>query len=205
MLNLQKGEGLLLDLNKIGIKKIDIGLGWDTNCDLDAYAILRDSEGTEVNTVYFGNKSVKGVRLSGDNLTGAGDGDDEIIYLDLAKIDTRVKIISVYANIFSPGKYFKDVKGSYIRLVNPSNNEILARANLEDRKLDDSKTVHFADITLSDSFDFYVVMEGSINSPESMNYSKNNNQSNQQSCEPQAKTTKTTITSNKRKKWFGIF
>lgn len=197
MLNLQKGEGLSLDLNKIGIRKIDVGLGWDTHCDLDAYAILRDTRGEELNTVYYGNKSVKGVRLSGDNLTGAGDGDDEIIYLDISKIDSRVKTISIYVNVYSSARCFGDVKGSYVRLVNPNNQEELAKASLEDKKLDNSKTVHFVDITLGENFDFYVVMEGSTKSPEDMSY-------NSKSQKPISAPEIVQEVSPRKKKWFGL-
>jgi stress response protein SCP2 len=85
-LNLNKGDvlnlskGLVLDLIKSSsLEKLDIGLGWDTKCDLDSIAFLTDANGVIKDTVYFGSKRKQGIFLNGDNLTGAGDGDDEII------------------------------------------------------------------------------------------------------------------------------
>ena len=160
MLNLQKGEGMLLDLAKSDIKTIWVGLGWDTRCDLDVHAILRDETGKSLDTVYYGKQNALGVSLSGDNTTGDGDGDDEIIYLELNKINKKVKYVSIYVNVYSSGKTFKDVKGSYVRLYDPITERTHARANLEDKSLDKFRTVHFADIEINHLMEFKVVMEG---------------------------------------------
>ena len=204
MLNLQKGESLTLDLNKVDSKRIDVGLGWDTRCDLDAHAILRDASGKMLKIVYFGNKSAMGVRLSGDNTTGAGAGDDEIIYLDLDKIDKKVKIISIYVNVYSSGKTFGNVKGSYVRLYNPETKKELAKAKLEDTSLDKYKTVHYADITLTDKLDFKIIMNGSMDEPDVMRYVVN--AIDNPVTEPTVVATVTTpVEEPKKKRFFGLF
>ena len=192
MLNLQKGENLLLDLTKAGISRLDIGLGWDTKCDLDVYAVLRNDDKQTIDTVYFGNKDKLGVSLSGDNLTGDGDGDDEIIYLDLARVDKSVKYIGVYVNVFSMGSTFGDVKGSYIRLYEPGNGTVHAKSILDTKEYASSKSVHFAELQVSDKIDFKVIMEGSRENVKTMarNYAAQNG---------------TNIEAPKKKKLFGLF
>ena len=69
------------------------GLGWDSKCDIDASMLLLNSDKELEDVVYFGNKDYKpdgytsagAVKHSGDNLTGEGDGDDEVIQVNLNK------------------------------------------------------------------------------------------------------------------------
>ena len=62
-----------------------MGLGWDTNCDIDASVIMLDAAGTKVDHCAFDKltSNCGSVRHSGDNLDGAGDGDDEVITVHL--------------------------------------------------------------------------------------------------------------------------
>ena len=64
-------------------------------------AFLFDETGKLRKTICFSNKSSKGIFLNGDNLTGEGDGDDEIITVDLEKLPDWVRRISLGANIFA--------------------------------------------------------------------------------------------------------
>ena len=59
-------------------------------------------------------------------MTGEGEGDDEVIDVDLRAIDPKVDQVFVVMNVYSSGKSMKDVSSAYIRLVNKSNNEELA-------------------------------------------------------------------------------
>lgn len=123
------------------LRHIDLGLGWNTRTDLDSFAFIIDNHNQIVNTVYFGNKTAYGISLNGDNLTGGGGGDDEIISVDFDKIPDYIVKIKFGANIFAAGiklwgvKKFSQVKNAYIRLVNKDNNTELCRYNLtEDGK-----------------------------------------------------------------------
>ena len=99
VINLVKGQKVELSKNNPGLKKLKVGLGWDpqtasssSSFDLDASVILLDVDGKfkdAKNLIYFGNKkSVDGAIVhNGDNLTGAGDGDDEGVDVNLEAVD----------------------------------------------------------------------------------------------------------------------
>ena len=107
-INLSKGQKISLEKEAPGLKKVIIGLGWDTknsdtgaDFDLDASCVMLNSNGkliSDSHFIFYNNlKSPDGsVIHTGDNLTGAGDGDDEQIKVDLAKVGADVsKIIFV--------------------------------------------------------------------------------------------------------------
>lgn len=151
MLDLQKGDLLNLTKDYSKLNKIDLGLGWDVSTtgrswDLDASAIMMNDKNEIINTVYYGNKNVIGVRLNGDNLTGAGDGDDEIISVNLSKIPENVTKIGFFVNIFSAGdRDFSKIKNAYIRMVNKDTNKEVCKYNLnEDGK--GYNAFHFANL-----------------------------------------------------------
>ena len=101
MLNLTKGT--LLDLSKKDpdLRLLQVGLGWDTKMDLDSHAYLLDNNNKLIEHVSFSNLKGTGVRLNGDNMTGKGDGDDEIIFVNFSELKDSVSKISFYVNIFS--------------------------------------------------------------------------------------------------------
>lgn len=164
LLNLQKND--VLDLNKVveTLTSVDVGLGWDTRMDLDTIAFLLDSNGKVKQTVYFSNKIGDGVRLNGDNLTGEGDGDDEIITVNFNELPNDIKTIALYANIFSfTGLFKKDfssVKGAYIHLVDNTTGKELCKYSLtENGKGFDA--FHFADLVKNDNgWSFVAIGEG---------------------------------------------
>ncbi len=139
-INLKKGSKINLskDCNASKLNLLDVGLGWDTRTDLDSFAFLINNKNQIVDTICYSNKSKKGVSLNGDNLTGAGDGDDEIISVNLNAVPHSITRIKFGANIFAAGlklfgvKHFSQVKGAYIRLVNKENNQELCRYNLSE-------------------------------------------------------------------------
>ena len=98
------------------------GGGGSTDIDLDASVIVMDSARKVLDTVYFGqldSKSGSGlgaIRHGGDNLTGAGDGDDEIIYVNLPKLNNDVKFLVFTVNSFSR-QTFNEVENAVARLV----------------------------------------------------------------------------------------
>lgn len=128
-------KGSIVDLPQT-LDSIIVGLGWDTGAgdvDLDVSAVLLESSGAELETVFFGNlESAHGVTHSGDNLTGEGDGDDEEITAQLATIGPRVQQIVFVINIFTPQKTFAHVANPYCRVVDVASGAELCRYSLSD-------------------------------------------------------------------------
>lgn len=127
-------KGAILDLPK-DLGSITIGLGWDTDCgqvDLDVSAVLLDSSGVEVETVYFNNLKSKehGIIHTGDNLTGEGANDDEQIAVNLGSVGDRVSQIVFVINIYTPHVTFRQVANPYCRVVDNSADAELCRFSL---------------------------------------------------------------------------
>ncbi|MBQ6296910.1 MAG: TerD family protein [Selenomonadaceae bacterium] len=142
-----KGQKVDLTKNNSGLTKILIGIGWDINqnssvaeFDLDVAAFLLKSNGkvsTDSDFVFYGNlrHSSESVEHLGDNLTGAGDGDDEQIKVDLSKIPESVDKIDFTVTIYEAEERnhnFGQVKSAYIRIINSANGEELLRYNLSE-------------------------------------------------------------------------
>ncbi len=144
-ISLKKGQKVDLTKTNPGLKNILIGLGWDTNkydggkdFDLDASIFLLNADG-KVNSdddfVFYGNlKHVSGsVEHLGDNLTGAGEGDDEQIKIDLSKVPANVEKIDFTVTIYEAEERkqnFGQVENAFIRVVNQDTNEELIRYDL---------------------------------------------------------------------------
>jgi tellurium resistance protein TerZ len=129
-------KGGVLDMPQ-DLNAITVGLGWDVNdgeVDIDVSAVLMTPDGTEVETVFFGNlTSVKhGIEHTGDNLTGAGDGDDEQIIVGLDKIGPAVQQVIFVVNIYTPRKSFVQVANPYCRAVDNSSGSELCRYSLRE-------------------------------------------------------------------------
>lgn len=154
-INLQKGQKI--DLTKgggSGLRAIMVGLGWDEAqrggffrqpqpIDCDASVILCGADGkllygdAQNNVVYFNNlrHSSGAIVHQGDNLTGAGDGDDEQIMVNLpmvpAAIERMVFVVNIYdANVRN--QHFGMIRNAFIRLVNMDNNTEICRFNLSE-------------------------------------------------------------------------
>lgn len=120
------------------LRRVAMGLGWDParggrNIDLDASAILIGRNGKKADSVWFMSKSALGglVEHSGDNLTGRGDGDDETITADLARLPEDVAAIVFVVNSFQ-GQKFTDVARAYCRLLDLDSGAELVRFDLSD-------------------------------------------------------------------------
>lgn len=143
--NLSKGQKVDLTKGNPGLKKLLVGLGWDTNkydggdaFDLDASVFLLSGNGkvaSDADFVYYGNlkHSSGGVTHMGDNLTGEGDGDDEEIKVDLSMIPTSVEKIGFTVTIYEAEERkqnFGQVENAYIRIVDEDTNTELIRYDL---------------------------------------------------------------------------
>lgn len=127
--NLRKGERVNLEK---GMTMALVGLGWDVNqydgaadFDLDASAFMLGKNGKvrkDEDFIFYGNlKSADGsVRHTGDNLTGEGDGDDEVLIIDFTKVPADVEKIAITVTIYEAPERrqnFGQVSNAYVRVA----------------------------------------------------------------------------------------
>jgi tellurium resistance protein TerD len=144
--SLSKGGNVSLSKEAPNLTAVIVGLGWDartttgSDFDLDASALLANAEGKvgkDQNFVFFNNlKSPDGsVEHTGDNLTGEGEGDDEVIKVNLAGVPADVEKIVFPVSIYEAEtrqQSFGQVRNAYIRVVNQADNNELARYDLSE-------------------------------------------------------------------------
>ncbi len=143
--SLQKGQKVSLTKENPGLSKVVVGLGWDVNAfdsgadfDLDASAFLLTDSGkvsTQEDFVFFGNLSHPSgsVQHMGDNLTGAGDGDDEQIKVELSKVPGNITKIAFTVTIYKPEERrqnFGQISNAFIRIYNEETGEEMLRYDL---------------------------------------------------------------------------
>lgn len=146
-LSLSKGGNLSLTKTDPSLTRIIVGLGWDpratdgTEFDLDASAFLLKGDGkvrSEADFIFYNQlKSADGsIEHTGDNRTGAGDGDDEVIKVDLSRVPADVEKVVFTVTIHDAEarkQSFGQVGGAFIRIVNEvSNNEVVRYDLAED-------------------------------------------------------------------------
>ena len=144
-LNLQKNDILDLTKKNPGLKRVILGAGWDVatmgqDFDLDIAAFLLNANGKVQNipddVIFFNNMQGQGIYLEGDNRTGAGEGDDERIRIDLESIPAHVQKIVFVVTIHeaqAKRQTFGMVENSYVRLLDEENNEReICRFNLKE-------------------------------------------------------------------------
>lgn len=144
-INLQKGQRVDLTKGNAGLVKLVVGLGWDTNkysgrddFDLDAAAFLLDETGKvlkDTDFIFYNNLRHEsgGVEHLGDNLTGAGDGDDEQIKVDLSKMPATYRRVAFTVTINDAEarkQSFGQVNNAFIRIINETNGQELLRFDL---------------------------------------------------------------------------
>ena len=143
--SLQKGQKVSLTKGNPGLKKVVVGLGWDVNqfdtggdFDLDAAAFLLTDSGKvsrQEDFIYFGNLTHPSgsVQHMGDNLTGAGEGDDEQIRVDLSKVPEHITKIAFTVTIYEPEQRrqnFGQINNAFIRIYNEDTGEEMLRYDL---------------------------------------------------------------------------
>lgn len=149
--SLQKGQKVSLSKDHAGLSKVIIGLGWDEvqqakkglfapkpqaiDCDASALLLKNGKLMDKGDIIYYGNlrHSSKTVQHMGDNLTGAGEGDDEQIIVDLAKIPQEYDKIVIVVNIYQPvqrKQHFGLIKNAFCRLIDERTNNEMCKYNL---------------------------------------------------------------------------
>ncbi|MFI1940843.1 TerD family protein [Streptomyces purpureus] len=144
--SLSKGGNVSLSKEAPGLTAVLVGLGWDVRTttgvdfDLDASALLVNASGkvpSDQHFVFYNNlKSPDGsVEHTGDNLTGAGEGDDEVVKVDLATVPADVDRIVFPVSIHDAearSQSFGQVRGAFIRVVNQAGGTEIARYDLSE-------------------------------------------------------------------------
>lgn len=143
-INLDKGRVSLQKNQTVSLVKggrpllaqVKMGLGWEpayrgSDIDLDASVIAYGPQRNHIDSCYFGKLSILNgaIKHSGDNLTGEGAGDDEVIVVDLGRIPQEVTGLVFTVNSFS-GQKFTDVAKAYCRLLDAATGEELVRFDL---------------------------------------------------------------------------
>lgn len=143
-INLDKGRVSLQKNQTVSLVKggrpllsqVKMGLGWEPayrgkDIDLDASVIAYGPQRNHLDSCYFGKLTILGgaIRHSGDNLTGEGAGDDEVITVDLGRLPAEATGLVFTVNSFS-GQKFTQVAKAYCRLLDAATGEELVRFDL---------------------------------------------------------------------------
>jgi len=144
-ISLSKGQKVDLTKTNPGLTNVIVGLGWDTNkydggndFDLDSSVFLLADTGkvADQNDFIFYNNTTGGngsVEHSGDNLTGVGEGDDELVKVALTQVPAHIQRLAFTVTIHdaeSRNQNFGMVSNAYIRIVNAESNQELIRYDL---------------------------------------------------------------------------
>lgn len=156
-ITLAKGQKLSLEKGGQGLSKVMMGLGWDPvdtgpkkkgflggllggsgggggDIDLDASVIVMDDAKNTLDVVSYSKleSTDKAIRHGGDNLTGQGDGDDEVIYVDLTALNPKAAFLVFTVNSFR-GQTFDEVDNAFARLVDDTNKSEICKYELTDK------------------------------------------------------------------------
>ena len=181
--NLSKGQKVNLSKQRNGLSKVMVGLGWDEvqqntgffgmfkakpqDIDCDAFAILLGYDGHLINhatkltdcTVFFNNLRWPNgsIQHMGDNLTGAGEGDDEQIFVDLNNVPYDVGSIVFAVNIyeaFKRNQHFGMIRNAFIRVVDYDRQVELCRFNLSENYMNQTALIAGGLIRTEDGWEF---------------------------------------------------
>jgi tellurium resistance protein TerD len=145
--SLAKGQRVSLEKIAPGLTEVFVGLGWDiksvdtgVDFDLDASVFLLGSNDkliSDKHFVFFNNLTspdpAKSIEHTGDNLTGAGDGDDEVIKVKLTQVPADVEKVVITVTIHEAQERkqnFGQVQNAFVRIVNLQNEQEVVRYDL---------------------------------------------------------------------------
>ncbi|MGL4876126.1 MAG: TerD family protein [Clostridium sp.] len=174
-LNLKKNDILNLTKKAPGLEEVLLGAGWDVahngqDFDLDIAAFLLNGNGKVQNVpqdiIFFNNMKAQGIELLGDNRTGAGDGDDEIIHINLKELPAYVEKIVFIVTIFegqNKRQTFGMVDNSYVRLLDGRHeNKELCIFNLKESGSTSTAVIFSELYKAGGEWNFKAVGEGKI-------------------------------------------
>lgn len=145
-ISLSKGQNVSLTKTDPGLKKVNVGLGWDIRVtdgaafDLDASAFVLKADGkirSDADFIFYNQKTLPDgtIEHKGDNKTGEGAGDDEVVAVNLEKLAADIDKITFVVTIHEADtrrQTFGQVSKAYIRVVNADSNTELARYDLSE-------------------------------------------------------------------------
>jgi len=151
-ISLSKGQTISLEKSGGGVTRLHLGLGWDPvvkkkgflsgllggggggDIDLDASCIVYDAQKTALDTIWFRQlKSTDGsIVHNGDNRTGDGDGDDEVIKVDVTALNPGAQHLVFLVNSFR-GQTFDEVENAFCRILDDTNGTELCRYTLSEK------------------------------------------------------------------------
>ncbi|MEH2284695.1 MAG: TerD family protein [Nostoc sp.] len=155
-ITLTKGQRISLEKVAPGLSEVFVGLGWDVKAtdtgkdfDLDASVFLLNANGkliSDNHVIFYNNQTSpdpeKSIQHTGDNLTGAGEGDDEVIKINLKKVPADIQTILIAVTIHEAEvrhQNFGQVQNAFVRVVNSQTNEEVVRYDLvEDYSIETS-------------------------------------------------------------------
>ena len=149
-ISLQKGQKVSLTKDNQGLSKVIVGLGWDEvkrtkglfapkpqsiDCDASALMLQNGKLVYKDDLVFYNNLRHRtgAVQHMGDNLTGAGEGDDEQIIVELSQVPAEYDKVLIVVTIYQAvqrKQHFGMIQNAFIRLVDGRNNQELCRYNL---------------------------------------------------------------------------
>ena len=179
-ISLQTGQKVNLSKDNEGLSKVIIGLGWDelkrsrgffaprqlpVDCDASAILLQGGKLVSKKDLVYFGNlrHGSGAVQHLGDNLTGAGEGDDEQIIVELQKLPAEYDRIVIAANIYEPvarKQHFGLIGNAFIRLVDTETRSEMYRYNLTEDYSEKTAMIFGEICRNGDEWQFCAVGEG---------------------------------------------
>ena len=152
-ISLTKGQKVSLSKENAGLSKLMLGLGWDElpqkskgffgakpqaiDCDASVLMLKNGKLAGKEDLIYFGNlkHASNTVQHLGDNLTGAGAGDDEQVIIELAQVPADYDRVVVVVNIYQAQQrkqHFGMIQNAFIRLVDSQTNQEMFKYNLTD-------------------------------------------------------------------------
>ena len=180
--SLQKGGNLSLTRSAPNMTRILVGLGWDArettgdDFDLDASVFLLRENGkvrSDEDFIFYNQLTSRcgSVEHTGDNLTGDGDGDDESVKVDLAKVPqgiTRLVVSVTIHDAVTRKQNFGMVRGAFIRIVNLDNDGEIARFDLSEDYSTETAMIFGEIYRHGDEWKFKAVGQGFIGGLEPM-------------------------------------
>ncbi|MGZ8189763.1 MAG: TerD family protein [Methylococcaceae bacterium] len=173
-ISLSKGGNVNLSKEAPGLNKIIVGLGWDARAtdgaafDLDASAFLVKMDGkvrSDSDFCFYNNKVVAdgAVQHAGDNTTGAGEGDDETVKVELSKIPSDLDKVVFAVTIHDAEtrkQNFGQVSRAYIRVVNEEGGQEIARYDLSEDASIETAMIFGEIYRIGDDWKFKAVGQG---------------------------------------------
>lgn len=177
-ISLSKGQSISLAKEAPGLNNVVVGLGWDPakqglfgfgggDIDCDAFCLTLDQNNRLIEKIYFGYKHSRDGAINhlGDNLTGAGEGDDEQMTFKLTQISSDVQKIIIAVNIFrgkSRNQHFGKISNAFVRLVDQADDSEVCVYKLSGTQYNGLVTVVFGELyrDVSGQWQFKAVGEG---------------------------------------------